>query len=51
MSILGVCRLELLEKLLVILSFSRGNRSLYKPSKMCISIRRELVAVLDCLRK
>lgn len=48
----GVCKLVLLEKLLVIfVSTPGGNKSRWMPSSMCMSVLREPVAVLDCFKK
>jgi hypothetical protein len=49
MGSLGVWWPVLLEKLEAILP-SKGNRSRWSPSKMCMSILRELVCVADCRR-
>lgn len=48
----GVCKLALLEKLPVIFVSTPpgGNKSRWTPSKICMSVLREPVAVLDCRR-
>lgn len=51
MGSLGIYNLELLEKLPVVLTPARPNKSLDMPSRICMSVLRELVAVLDCLKK
>lgn len=46
----GVCTLVLLEKLEFVLGSGVWNRSLCRPSRICMSILSELVAVADCRR-
>lgn len=49
-AILGVCILVWLEKLEPVRASAMMNRSRCRPSRMCMSVRKELVAVADCRR-